>query len=220
MKTLKNYQVLYTYSILQHSLIFLIVPNLITFTLLAPPSPHTLNTRMGVGPDLLDHHHHQGSFIPTTDHYRSNMSQQSSTDHYRSNTPQQSTNDHYRSNLSQQSATDHYRSNISQQPTDHYRSNITQQTSTDHYRANTSQLPGILKNSSQYHASSAVVTSPQQQHTRQASASPPLPPPPEDNFGHVAASPIVPQEPDLPGWVPKNYLEKGKFVTTWLKCIL
>ncbi|XP_001946649.1 abl interactor 2 [Acyrthosiphon pisum] len=187
-----------------------------------PPSPHTLNTRMGVGPDLLDHHLHQAPFSSntdhyrsntsqqsSTDHYRSNISQQSSTDHYRSNTSQLSSTDHYRSNLSQQSSTDHYRSNIPQQPpTDHYRSNITQLTTTDHYRANTSQLPGILKNSSQYHSSSAVVTSPQQQHTRQASASPPLPPPPEDHFGHIAAGPIVPQEPDLPGWVPKNYLEK------------
>lgn len=189
----------------------------------APPSPHTLNTRMGVGPDLLDHHLHQVPFTTSnTDHYRSNTSQsstdhyrsnitQQSTDHYRSNTSQQSSTDHYHSNLSQQSANDHYRSNITQQPsTDHYRSNISQPASTDHYRANTSQLPGILKNSSQYHSSSAVTT-PQQQHIRQASASPPLPPPPEDNFGHVAAGPIVPQEPDLPGWVPKNYLEKGTF---------
>lgn len=52
---------------------------------------------------------------------------------------------------------------------------------------------------------------------RQGSCSPPLPPPPsiEDEHarfgqpqggpGHV---PIVSDEPDLPGWVPKNYIEK------------
>ncbi|CAI6371533.1 unnamed protein product [Macrosiphum euphorbiae] len=185
--------------------------------LLAPPSLHTLNTRMEVGPDLLDHHLHQATFSSntsqqsSTDHYYSNISQQSSTDHYHylSNTSQLSSTDHFRSNLSQQSSTVHYSSNIPQKPpADHYRSNIPQLTTTDHYRANTSQLPGILKNSAQYYSSSAVVTSPQQQHTRQASASLPLPRPPEDYFGHIAAGSIVPQEPDLPGWVPKNYSEK------------
>lgn len=47
--------------------------------------------------------------------------------------------------------------------------------------------------------------------------SPPLPPPPppEDEheaFGRPRTSgvmPIVPDEEDLPGWVPKNYIEKG-----------
>lgn len=49
--------------------------------------------------------------------------------------------------------------------------------------------------------------------------SPPLPPPPppEDEheaFGRPRTSgvmPIVPDEEDLPGWVPKNYIEKGNF---------
>lgn len=61
------------------------------------------------------------------------------------------------------------------------------------------------------------------------SNSPPLPPPPppeqEDNsqFGRLihstnAIMPIVPDEEDLPGWVPKNYIEKGmmKFFTTFI----
>lgn len=47
--------------------------------------------------------------------------------------------------------------------------------------------------------------------------SPPLPPPPppddeHEAFGRPRASgvmPIVPDEEDLPGWVPKNYIEKG-----------
>ncbi|XP_050520850.1 abl interactor 2-like [Daktulosphaira vitifoliae] len=186
-----------------------------------PPSPHTLNnSRIGVGPDLLDNHLHQNpTFGSSNDHYRSNNTQQLANDHYHSNASQQSTTDHYRSNMSQQSSTDHYRSNTSQQSsTDHYRSNLLQQSSSDHYRANMSQqsstdhyrantsLPGILKNTSQYHSSSTVTAT--QQNTRQGSISPPLPPPPEDHFGHMATSAIVPQEPDLPGWVPKNYLEK------------
>lgn len=61
---------------------------------------------------------------------------------------------------------------------------------------------------------------------RPGSQSPPLPPPPppEDDhqdFGRVRASvgqsgggggplaPIVPDDQNLPGWVPKNYIEKG-----------
>lgn len=50
--------------------------------------------------------------------------------------------------------------------------------------------------------------------------SPPLPPPPppeqeeHPQFGRPTPSgaimPIVPDEEDLPGWVPKNYIEKGK----------
>ncbi|KAI4458948.1 abl interactor family member [Holotrichia oblita] len=48
------------------------------------------------------------------------------------------------------------------------------------------------------------------------SQSPPLPPPPppeeeHEDFGRPRASgvmPIVPDEEDLPGWVPKNYIEK------------
>ena len=56
---------------------------------------------------------------------------------------------------------------------------------------------------------------------RPQSQSPPLPPPPEEqhlaDFGRprtqqsnsiVAA--IVPEDRNLPGWVPKNYIEKGE----------
>lgn len=47
--------------------------------------------------------------------------------------------------------------------------------------------------------------------------SPPLPPPPPPEDEHEAfgrphgsgVMPIVPDEEDLPGWVPKNYIEKG-----------
>lgn len=47
--------------------------------------------------------------------------------------------------------------------------------------------------------------------------SPPLPPPPPPDDEHEAfgrprtsgVMPIVPDEEDLPGWVPKNYIEKG-----------
>lgn len=57
-------------------------------------------------------------------------------------------------------------------------------------------------------------------HHQSSRSSPPLPPPPlpeEDhhpNFGQPAAGrgmPIVSDELDLPGWVPKNYIEKGNF---------
>lgn len=52
-------------------------------------------------------------------------------------------------------------------------------------------------------------------------SSPPLPPPPppeqdeHPQFGRPTPSsgaimPIVPDEEDLPGWVPKNYIEKGR----------
>lgn len=54
---------------------------------------------------------------------------------------------------------------------------------------------------------------------RGGAQSPPLPPPPppeeehEASFGRPRQSggvmPIVPDEEDLPGWVPKNYIEKG-----------
>lgn len=55
---------------------------------------------------------------------------------------------------------------------------------------------------------------------RPGSQSPPLPPPPEDdhdnqNFGRPRTqsvgplAPIVPDDQNLPGWVPKNYIEKG-----------
>lgn len=50
--------------------------------------------------------------------------------------------------------------------------------------------------------------------------SPPLPPPPppedeHEDFGRPRTSgvmPIVPDEDDLPGWVPKNYIEKGNII--------
>lgn len=53
--------------------------------------------------------------------------------------------------------------------------------------------------------------------------SPPLPPPPPPDhdelsqFGRLTSSSgtikaIVPEEEDLPGWVPKNYIEKGKIL--------
>lgn len=56
---------------------------------------------------------------------------------------------------------------------------------------------------------------------RAGAQSPPLPPPPppedehEASFGRPHSSgvmPIVPDEEDLPGWVPKNYIEKGKAI--------
>lgn len=59
------------------------------------------------------------------------------------------------------------------------------------------------------------------QFNRNGATSPPLPPPPPpdqdeiSNFGRLlpcsgTIRPIVPDEEDLPGWVPKNYIEKGK----------
>lgn len=56
---------------------------------------------------------------------------------------------------------------------------------------------------------------------RPGSQSPPLPPPPppeeeHQDFGRPRTSagqgqlaPIVPDDQNLPGWVPKNYIEKG-----------
>jgi abl interactor 2 len=49
---------------------------------------------------------------------------------------------------------------------------------------------------------------------RPGSQSPPLPPPPEEHadFGRPRqqslVAPIVPDDQNLPGWVPKNYIEK------------
>jgi hypothetical protein len=52
---------------------------------------------------------------------------------------------------------------------------------------------------------------------RPGSQSPPLPPPPEEHadFGRPRTqqannivAPIVPEDRNLPGWVPKNYMEK------------
>jgi hypothetical protein len=51
---------------------------------------------------------------------------------------------------------------------------------------------------------------------RPGSQSPPLPPPPEEHadFGRPRqqslVAPIVPDDQNLPGWVPKNYIEKGE----------
>ncbi|KAG8034047.1 hypothetical protein G9C98_008528, partial [Cotesia typhae] len=55
-------------------------------------------------------------------------------------------------------------------------------------------------------------------------SSPPLPPPPppeheeHPQFGRPPQSsaimPIVPDEDDLPGWVPKNYIEKGTYTSS------
>lgn len=62
-------------------------------------------------------------------------------------------------------------------------------------------------------------------------SSPPLPPPPppeqeeHPQFGRPTPSssaimPIVPDEEDLPGWVPKNYIEKGKITDLSLYLIV
>jgi abl interactor 2 len=56
---------------------------------------------------------------------------------------------------------------------------------------------------------------------RESQNSPPLPPPPEENadFGRPRQSiqPIVPEDQNLPGWVPKNYIEKGKTMIIQMK---
>lgn len=63
--------------------------------------------------------------------------------------------------------------------------------------------------------------------TRPGSQSPPLPPPPppdddgHQHFGRPRTSqgplaPIVPDDQNLPGWVPKNYIEKGEKENTEL----
>ena len=53
---------------------------------------------------------------------------------------------------------------------------------------------------------------------RPGSQSPPLPPPPVEHDEHAEfgrprqqslVAPIVPDDQNLPGWVPKNYIEKG-----------
>lgn len=59
---------------------------------------------------------------------------------------------------------------------------------------------------------------------RQGSQSPPLPPPPEEHadFGRPRqqslVAPIVPDDQNLPGWVPKNYIEKGKRELGTVQC--
>jgi hypothetical protein len=66
---------------------------------------------------------------------------------------------------------------------------------------------------------------------RPGSQSPPLPPPPEEqhlaDFGRprtqqsnsiVAA--IVPEDRNLPGWVPKNYIEKGMIFNPRIKFLI
>ncbi|XP_075213788.1 uncharacterized protein LOC142319993 [Lycorma delicatula] len=86
----------------------------------------------------------------------------------------------------------------------------------DHNRPihSTSTLPhsGVHHTSSHHHHHTLP-------HHHSSRSSPPLPPPPlpeEDQhprFGQPASSSqglaIVSDEPDLPGWVPKNYIEKG-----------
>lgn len=88
--------------------------------------------------------------------------------------------------------------------------------SMDHNRPihSTSTLPhsGVHHTSSHHHHHTLP-------HHHSSRSSPPLPPPPlpeEDQhprFGQPASSSqglaIVSDEPDLPGWVPKNYIEKG-----------
>ena len=65
---------------------------------------------------------------------------------------------------------------------------------------------------------------------RPGSQSPPLPPPPPEeqhlaDFGRprqgttVVAPSIVPEDRNLPGWVPKNYIEKGQFYLMTQKSI-
>lgn len=66
---------------------------------------------------------------------------------------------------------------------------------------------------------------------RPGSQSPPLPPPPPDDdenqhFGRPRTqsvgplAPIVPEDQNLPGWVPKNYIEKGiKFINAILSAM-
>lgn len=94
----------------------------------------------------------------------------------------------------------------------------------DHNSSGNSSVIGgqqIYRSGSMHHniPLNAAVAS-QLHHTmqhRQGSCSPPLPPPPtiEDEharFGQPAGSqshPIMSDELDLPGWVPKNYIEKG-----------
>lgn len=64
----------------------------------------------------------------------------------------------------------------------------------------------------------------QQQQHRPGNVSPPLPPPPppEDEHAHFGqpaggrGTAIVPDDHHLPGWVPKNYIEKGLYSATTL----
>lgn len=62
---------------------------------------------------------------------------------------------------------------------------------------------------------------------RPGSQSPPLPPPPPEDdenqhFGRPRTqsvgplAPIVPDDQNLPGWVPKNYIEKGTMNTQFI----
>lgn len=60
---------------------------------------------------------------------------------------------------------------------------------------------------------------------RPGSQSPPLPPPPAEHDEHAEfgrprqqslVAPIVPDDQNLPGWVPKNYIEKGKHFISFI----
>lgn len=67
---------------------------------------------------------------------------------------------------------------------------------------------------------------------RPGSQSPPLPPPPppeDDDHQHFGRprtqsqgplAPIVPEDQNLPGWVPKNYIEKGNCFVAALILVL
>lgn len=76
-------------------------------------------------------------------------------------------------------------------------------------------LPHMRISSSQLAAAAVAAAA---HHRSSGAQSPPLPPPPPPEDEHEAfgrpqtaagVMPIVPDEDDLPGWVPKNYIEKG-----------
>jgi U5 snRNP spliceosome subunit len=90
------------------------------------------------------------------------------------------------------------------------------------HMANNPQPPNAHPPPSQYQAGMMSQQPPPPPSMQQRSSSPPLPPPPTSagqmddhvNFGQPQAvrnGGIVPRDQDLPGWVPKNYIEKGKF---------
>uniref|UniRef100_A0A1B6DFP1 SH3 domain-containing protein n=1 Tax=Clastoptera arizonana TaxID=38151 RepID=A0A1B6DFP1_9HEMI len=103
---------------------------------------------------------------------------------------------------------------------DHVNTSRVHHTSTlpHHSSANMAHSTSTLPhNNSITHHSAHHHTLPHHHHHHQSRSSPPLPPPPlpeEDhhpNFGQPSSGrgmPIVSDELDLPGWVPKNYIEK------------
>ncbi|KAI5705521.1 hypothetical protein M8J76_004198 [Diaphorina citri] len=87
------------------------------------------------------------------------------------------------------------------------------------HMANNPQPPNAHPPPSQYQAGMMSQQPPPPPSMQQRSSSPPLPPPPTSagqmddhvNFGQPQAvrnGGIVPRDQDLPGWVPKNYIEK------------